>query len=426
MAAVPSIAAPDCRVSVNGRPVSLVEAPKPTKYWKGQMYDEYAQPYWTALADAQGDVEVRVESDVRDLSRTRIVPDDCVSHVVRNARYVTFRAKVPFKVSVEPDGRYRTFAVIAREPDRDVPDRNSSNVRYFAAGHHHLDEPIRLKSNETLYLETGAFVEACVFASGTNIAVRGHGVLSGVPWAWKKGPQTQFVHFKDVRNVIVKDVALLSPYHWSLVLQNVEHAVVDGIAVLGGRVINDDGIDICRSRDVTVRNSFFHVQDDNIAVKWWAEDVTVENCVFWADVARCVHIGGECDPPPHGIRRISVKNVDVLHQSICKPAFGEPVIHINASNSMPVEDVRIENVRIWSPERKDMLARIETVIVHEAKGWAWYDTPGFVDGVTITNIEYRMPLPPECGAIKVLGHDAAHPVYNVSVSGINIWSNRGK
>ena len=334
------VALSDYRVFVDGRPVPLVEAPKPTKYWKGQMYDQYAQPYWAALVDAHGEVEVRVESAEHDLSQARIIPG-VVTVGERRAEAVTFKAKVPFRVSVEPQSRYRSIAVIAREPDRDVPRRDDPNVRYFSAGRYHLDEPIRLKSNETLYLEGGALVEAGVFASGTNIAIRGHGVLSGVPWAWKKGPQTQFVHFKDARDVIVKDVALLSPYHWSLVLQNVEHAVVDGIAVLGGRVINDDGLDICRSRDVTIRNSFFHVQDDNIAVKWWAEDVKVENCVFWADVARCVHIGGECDPPPHGMRRISVKNVDVLHQSICKPVSGEPVIHVNASNEMPVEDVKI-------------------------------------------------------------------------------------
>ena len=34
-------------------------------------------------------------------------------------------------------------------------------------------------------------------------------------------------------------------------------------------------------------------------------------------------------------------------------------------------------------------------------------TPGFVDGVTITNVEYRMPLPPECGAVRIFGYDAA-------------------
>ena len=409
----------DYRVSVDGRPVPLVEAPKPTKYWRGQMYDQYAQPYWAALVDAQGEVEVRVESDAHDLSQARIVPD-VVNVGERHAGVVTFKAKIPFKISFEPKSRYRSVAVIAREPDRDMPRRDDPHVRYFAAGRHHLDEPIRLNSNETLYLETGAFVEACVFASGTNIAIRGHGVLSGVPWAWKKGPQTQFVHFKGAKDVRVEDVTLLGPYHWSLVLQDVEHAVVDGIAILGGRVINDDGLDICRSRDVTVRNSFFHVQDDNIAIKWWAEDVTVENCVFWADVARIIHIGGECDPPPRGMRRIKVRNVDVLHQSICKPASGEPVIHVNASNEMPVEDVKIEDVRIWAPERKDMLARIETAIVHEAKGWAWYDKPGYINGVTIENVRYLLPPPQECGNVKILGHDAAHPVCNVSVSGINI------
>ena len=410
----------DYRVFVNGRLVELVEAPKPTKYWKGQMYDQYAQPYWAALVDAKGEVEIRVESDVQDLLATRFLPEVAgLTEVGRSAKSIVFKAKSPFKVSVEPKVRYRSLLVAVREPDSDRPDHKNPKVRYFAAGRHHVDTPIRLGSNETLYLESGALVEAAVFAAGTNIAIRGHGVLSGVPWPWRKGPQTQFVHFKGAKDVTVKGVTLLGPYHWSLVLQDVERAMVDDIIVMGGRVINDDGIDICRSKNVTVRNSFFHVQDDNIAVKWWAEDVLVENCIFWADVARIIHVAGECDAPPRGMRRIRVRNSEVLHQSICKPVRGEPIVHINASNEMPVEDVEIDGIRVWAPEWKDMLARIETVIIREAKGWAWYDKPGFIDGVKISNVKYMRPLPKECGTIKVLGHDATHPVKNVVFRDLN-------
>ena len=415
-----SAGVPDYRVFVDGRQVDLVEAPKPTKYWKGQMYDQFAQPYWAALIDAKGEVEIRVESDVQDLKSASFLPElPGLMVKERGGKSLTFKAKVPFKVSVEPKPRYRSLLVVAREPDRSVPKRNASNVRYFAAGHHHLDAPIRMGSNEILYLEPGAFVEAAVFASGTNIAIRGHGVLSGVPWAWRKGPQTQFVHFKGAKDVLVEGVTLLGPYHWSLVLQDVERACVKDIVVMGGRCINDDGIDICRSRNVTVKDSFFHVQDDNIAVKWWAEDVLVENCIFWADVARIIHIAGECDAPPKGMRRIRVQNIDVLHQSICKPVRGEPIVHINASNEMPVEDVKFDGIRVWAPEWKDMLSRIETVIIKEAKGWAWYDKPGFIKGVVIENVEYKRPLPKECGTIKVLGYDAGHPVQDVAIRNLN-------
>ena len=418
-------AAADYRVHVGGREISLTEAPKPTKYWKGQMYDQYAQPYWAAIVDAEGEIEVKIESDVHDMSKANIMPlKDSMRVVKRGKREFVFKAKVPFKVSVEPQCRYRSLKVIARKPDPAPPRRDEERVRYFGPGRHRLDAPIVLGSDETLYLAYGALVEAAVFASGTNIAIRGHGVLSGAAWPWKKGPQRQFVHFKDAKNVVVEGVTLLSAYHWTLVLENVELALVKDIAVLGGRVINDDGIDICRSRGVRVTDSFFHVQDDNIAVKWWAEDVLVDRCIFWADVARIVHIGGECDPPPRGMRRIAVRDIDVLHQSICKPVRGEPVVHINASNRMTVEDVQIRGVRMWAPEKHDLFARIETVLIREAKGWAWYDEAGYVKNVTISGVEYPGTIPPKCGGVKVLGFDAGHPVSDVRISGLNYTPER--
>ena len=186
-----------------------------------------------------------------------------------------------------------------------------------------------------------------------------------------------------------------------------------------GKAFNDDK-SIVRPEKKTVELSV----DDNVAVKWWAEDVTVENCVFWADVARIIHIGGESDPPPHGMRRIKVRNIDVLHQSICKPVRGEPVVHINPSNGMRVEDVLVENVRMWAPEKHDLFARIETVLIREAKGWAWYDEAGYVKNVTISGVEYPGTIPPKCGGVKVLGFDAGHPVSDVRISGLNYTPER--
>jgi hypothetical protein len=410
----------DYRVFANGKEVALIEAPKPTKYWKGQMYDQYAQPYWAAIVDARGETEFRVESDVHDLSAARFLPPPAgLSVTSRDARQITFRATPPFKFSLEANSRYRTLAFVVREPCRPPVDQKGAKVKYFAAGRHRREKPIRLSSNDILYLETGAVVEAAVYASGTNIAICGHGVLSGVPWEWRKGPQRQFVHFKEAKDVRVEGVSLLGPYHWSLVLENVERARVDDIAVLGGRVINDDGIDICRSRQVYVGNSFFKVQDDNIAVKWWGEDVLVENCIFWADVARIVHIGGECDAPPRAMRRIKVRNVDVLHQSICKPVRGEPVLHINASNGITIGNIEVEGVRMWAPEWRDLFARIETLIVREAKGWAWYDRAGYVNDVRVSDVKYLAKLPREAGGIKAFGYDAGYTVSNVVFEALN-------
>ena len=94
-----SAGVPDYRVFVDGRQVDLVEAPKPTKYWKGQMYDQFAQPYWAALIDAKGEVEIRVESDVQDLKSARFLPElPGLTEEERGGKSLTFRAKNVLKV----------------------------------------------------------------------------------------------------------------------------------------------------------------------------------------------------------------------------------------------------------------------------------------------------------------------------------------
>ena len=51
---------------------------------------------------------------------------------------------------------------------------------------------------------------------------------------------------------------------WTLVLTDCEGELIDNVRILCSNKINDDAMDICNSRDVTVRKSFFRVQDDII------------------------------------------------------------------------------------------------------------------------------------------------------------------
>ncbi|MBR0068507.1 MAG: endo-polygalacturonase, partial [Kiritimatiellae bacterium] len=56
-------------------------------------------------------------------------------------------------------------------------------------------------------------------------------------------------------DIVVKVVTLMSSWTWMLVFNEAENVLVDNIKLLNGRTLNDDGIDICRSRHVTIRNS---------------------------------------------------------------------------------------------------------------------------------------------------------------------------
>ena len=175
---------------MNGRPLDVLGVPPPSMHDK-QLAGEHCLPYYAAMFDADEEVEVVVES-VRDVTKARILPlSRGIRPKVESARRLSFRARPPFKVSVEPEVRHRALVLVANEPERDAPSAGTPGVRRVEAGRHHFDRPIELKSNETLYLAPGAWVEGIVAAVGDNITVCGSGVLSGACWDWRKGPVSE-------------------------------------------------------------------------------------------------------------------------------------------------------------------------------------------------------------------------------------------
>ena len=101
------------RAWVDGRRVEVLEIPAPSMH-DHQLPDDAARPYSAAIFDAEGTVTVRVESDA-DLSNTRILPlSRGIVPQLDGARALTFRAKPPFTLSVEPMSRHEALILSAR------------------------------------------------------------------------------------------------------------------------------------------------------------------------------------------------------------------------------------------------------------------------------------------------------------------------
>ena len=298
-------------VKVNGRDVDVIEIPKPTHCLVG----DDAQPYYAAFFDADEEVTVEV-TGAANMRRTRILPTRRgIAPQVKGDHTTTFRAKPPFTVAVEPSGRHKALVIAANVPEKDVPRPDDPNVVYFGPGRHRRDKAIKLSSGQTLYLAPGAYVEGWVVGKGDNMTIRGRGILSGLPWQWGKGPVGWMCGLQG-KHITVKDVTLMSSWTWMLVFNEAEDVLVDNIKLLNGRTLNDDGIDICRSRRVTIRNSFVRAQDDCIAPKHWCEDLTVENCALWTDVANIIRVGYESLGREYPFRNHVYRHIDVLHQAI--------------------------------------------------------------------------------------------------------------
>jgi|GEM_PF-1444470 len=397
----------DFAMSVNGKPIDII------KILASKTLD-----YSAAFFDADEKVKVRISSK-RDLSNVRILP---LSRGIKpkhiDANTISFEAKPPFRISVEPDGRERSLIVKASLPEVNPPKKGDPKVIYIGPGRHRKPEFV-VPSGYTLYLAPGAWVEGSVYGTGTNITVRGRGVISGNPWPWNKGPGRMLVLSGE--NFRVDGINLVGSWGWTCWLNKVRGALVTDIAVLCGRCINDDGIDVYNSRDVTIRDSFFRTQDDCIAPKHYVENLLVENCELWADVANAIRVGHE-NSFSFGMRNLVFRNIDVLHQARHNSTFDdgswvECVVNMESSNDKIYSNMLFEDFRIDSPTKGSNLAVLAGRPIKNV--WHDYKTAGNIRNVVFRNFTINGEIPEGAENVMLWSHDPDHTVEGVEFENID-------
>lgn len=331
-------------VTVDGKPVDVYAAQ--SQYFEGD--------YYFAYFDFSGKVTVEVKSSF-PMAQTELLPQRFGFSLQKSADSVQFVADKPFRVSIEPNGRIKPLLLFGNALETDVPKKDDPNVLYFGPGVHKADK-ITLTDGQTLYLAGGSVVHGCILATGKNITIGGRGILAGETYPRFAGPGRYPLDCRDCQNVIVRDVILRNPWSWAAVTWNCDGVVIDGLKICGSRMINDDALDLVNTRNVVVRNCFFRTQDDCIAVKgidasrWPCENILIENCQFWTDVANIYRIGYECDA--EGMRNIVSRRIDVLHYSknyrLPSEYWANSIFWLQPNLDMLIEKCHFEDVVVYS------------------------------------------------------------------------------
>ena len=240
--------------------------------------------------------------------------------------------------------------LFANPPESNRPDPDDPKVHFFEAGKVHEPGQIELKDDETLYLEGGAVVRGSIYAHGTGISIRGHGVIdaTGLP-----EHSVRLIVFDGCRDVKVEGLITIGTPSWNLVLGACQRVEIDNVKLIGW-VVSSDGIDVVGSRDVTIRNCFLRNNDDCVAIKAvhyqqpnehrtdWRQDVErilIEQCTLYNDRAgNVMEIG--YDTQTEWIRDITFRDIDVL------AGHGEGgVFTIHNGDRATVTGVLYENIR---------------------------------------------------------------------------------
>ena len=368
--------------------------------------------FCSADIDAPALVKVKVTSEVRS---AKVLPSSRGITPQISGKEISFEAAPGDRLTLEVNGdEIHSLHIFTNAREEDVPSPTDPNVLYYGPGEHYVSRII-VRSGQTLYLAPGAVLYGEMFQRekggayspvvsliGDNIRVCGRGIIDG---SLCETLTTNLLYING-KNITVEGIILRDASVWTVPVKNSENVVLEGVKILGYRA-NSDGIDICNSRGVTVKNCFVRTLDDLVVVKTTraggtAENIRVTGNVLWNEVAHALSVGAEIN---HDISDVVFEDNDIIHDK-----GREWSLRVYHCDNAKVSGVVFRNIRI--EESKNLIS----LWINKAV-WSSSEERGRIDGVLFENIRAERVSNP---AVQVLGYDGEHLVENVTFDGVTV------
>lgn len=363
---------------------------------------------WTCFSFA-GAVQVTIQH-AAPVESFKILPSSYDIQAEVNGNHLDFSLKEPRKLAIVINGDYlNPLFLFADAPERAVPDKNApgtlvfksgddcqamkeevkkASVLYFEPGVHHIGVGFEVYSNQTIYLEGGAYLLGTFHGyMASNVSFRGRGVLAGdsisraevLALKRKVGFQDRIV--KRMRyhainmlsyqndtswnayadypghgcdNLNIEGITIASPRQFFIRATGVP-ITIHNVKMVGSWPYNTDGISTIGQANTTVYDCFFHCNDDAIYVS--PNDSHIHHCVFWQGNNGCVFQfswGGA--PVDQGGSYIH--DCEIVHMGHVSQANNRMVIGSRKSRQGDIGHVYFKNINIEGPVWS--LFRLET------------------------------------------------------------------
>ena len=386
---------------------------------------------------------------------------------VENGR-IRFTLNKPAYFTVEPYGRSHAFHVFADPIPQYKIDPSSPDILYFGAGEHDVGK-IEMKSGQTLFLDEGAVVYACVHAiDAENIKIIGRGILDNSKNKEKILYEANIENNDEAVNNAKRDFTIELEYCSHILIDGItirdslvynirpigcQDICIQNVKIIGCWRYNSDGIDMHNCVDVRIADCFLRTYDDSICVKGFDcyydgdvaaavhaamyrngkaydvfQNVLVENCVIWNDWGKCLEIGAETKAEE--IYNITFQNCDLIHLTgaalDCMNVDYADVhdvifrnINIECDETIPAPSIQNRDAETYqNPDENYMPSTIELSIVHHheySKGSG--DRRGKNREFRFENIHlYGDKLP----KIQCYGYDATHQTEDVCITNLTL------
>jgi polygalacturonase len=220
----------------------------------------------------------------------------------------------------------------------------------YLAGGRFLTAELVLKGGMTLYIEKDSVllggIEAADYpehmpvktAASANrrsllfadhadhLVLDGDGVIDGqgklVKMTGREPFRPSILRIFSSKDVTVRNLTIKNPRMWTQVYSECERLLIDHVTVLAPPVYeNLDGMDICDSRDVVIRNCYVDSEDDSICLKSHGarglQNILVENNTILCRRANAIKLGTATTGPISGLRILNNTVLSAQYGGLC-------------------------------------------------------------------------------------------------------------
>ena len=350
-------------VRINGNPVPLnfmrVSKAPFNRRWPGhqRQLEQTEEAAFVSLASNEP-MDIEVSSTIgEDFSHAVIRPIDLgVKPVIQNG---TARFSIPGSTyfTFEPSGRHNALHFFIDPPADYGVTPDAPSVLYYGPGVHEAGL-IELKSGQTLFIDAGAVVFACVHAiDAENIRIMGRGILDNSHnrevihfeaneennnAAVNNAFRRHTVELEYCTNIVIDGITIRDSLVYNIRPIGCRNLRISHVKILGCWRYNSDGIDMHNCENVLIERCFLRTFDDAICVKGFDcyhrgdgeaavqaamhhrggdytnfRHVLVRECVIWNDWGKSLEIGAETRAEE--ICNILFEKCSIIH--VCGPVL---------------------------------------------------------------------------------------------------------